>query len=245
MIDVVIADDEVPALDELDFLLRADPRVGAIHRATSGSEAVQLLVSCRVDAAFLDIHMPGLSGFDLARAIRRFAAPPAVVFVTADEERALDAFEVAATDYLLKPVRADRLARSLSRIEAAAARHAVGHPAEDETITVTLGSTMRRIRRSDIRYAQAQGDYTRLHSDAASYLVRVPISELDEQWSGTGFLRIHRSFLIAIDAVESVHLGQHPMVGLAGVRLPVSRRLLPSVRDALAIGRSGHKGAGP
>ena len=235
MIDVLVADDEIPALDELEFLLRRDPRIGAIYRAASGAEAIQLLTTVRVDAAFLDIHMPGLSGFDLARAIKRFAAQPAIVFVTADEEQALEAFDLAAVDYLLKPVREARLESSISRVIGAVAATAAPVEARpDEMITVMVGATIRRVRRRDVRYAQAQGDYARLHTDAASYLVRIPISDLEEQWSGSGYLRVHRSFLVAVTSVTRLKLGPHPAVTVAGVDLPVSRRLLPAVRDALA-----------
>ena len=116
MISVLIADDEQPAIDELAFLLGQDPRVGVIHQASSGAEAIRLLTREPVDAAFLDIHMPGLTGFDLARALARFEHRPVLVFVTADEEGALEAFDLAAVDYLLKPVRAERLHRSVGRI---------------------------------------------------------------------------------------------------------------------------------
>src|SRR5690242_13831883 len=116
MINVLVADDELPAVEELAFLLGRDERIGAIHRAISGAEALSALETESVDAVFLDIHMPALSGLDIARAISRSPRPPAVVFVTADEDCALEAFELAAVDYLLKPVRAERLARSVSRI---------------------------------------------------------------------------------------------------------------------------------
>ncbi len=235
MIDVLIADDEEPALDALEFLLRRDARTGVIHRANSGAEALQILTSERVDAALLDIHMPGLSGFDLARAINRFASPPAIVFVTADEDTAVDAFDLDATDYLLKPVRQERLERALTRIEAAQAPTALSTQ-EDEVITVARGTTIRRIRRSDVRYVQAQGDYARLHTDDDSYIVRIPITELSEQWADSGFLRIHRSFLVALASVTSVRVGSNPAVTVGGVALPVSRRLLPAVRDAYEAG---------
>ncbi|MGV8882346.1 MAG: LytR/AlgR family response regulator transcription factor [Rhodoglobus sp.] len=236
MIDVLIADDEAPALDALEFMLRQDARIGTIRRASSGASALQVLTSERVDAAFLDVHMPGLSGFDLARAINRFATPPAIVFVTADEETAVGAFDLDATDYLLKPVRQERLVRAISRIAAVAPDHS--QAAEDEVITVTRGATIRRIRRSEVRYVQAQGDYARLHTDDDSYLVRVPITELAEQWAAAGFVRVHRSFLVALAAVTTVRVGANPTVTVAGVEVPVSRRLLPGVRDAFeALGK--------
>ena len=183
MLDLLIADDERPALDELEFLLRRDPRVGAIHRAMSGSAALAALGDIRVDAVLLDIHMPGLSGIELARALAASGRAPALVFVTADEERAVEAFDLHAVDYLLKPVREERLQRTLSRLvdrRAAPAEAAVGIP--DEMIAVTVGSTVRRVRRSDVRYVQAQGDYARLHTDDASYLMRAALSDLEAEW---------------------------------------------------------------
>ncbi len=116
MINVLVADDELPAVEELAFLLGRDERIGAIHRASSGAEALRTLETESVDAVFLDIHMPALSGLDIARAISRSSSPPAVVFVTADEDCALEAFDLAAIDYLLKPLRAERLSRSVDRI---------------------------------------------------------------------------------------------------------------------------------
>ncbi|WP_028708714.1 LytR/AlgR family response regulator transcription factor [Propionicicella superfundia] len=235
MISVLVVDDELPALDELEFLLRRDPRIGDIHRAASGAEAVRRLAQVRVDAAFLDIHMLGLSGLDLARTLAQFAHRPVLVFVTADDERAVEAFEVAAVDYLLKPVRAERLEVAISRVAAVlGAPAAPAAPVPGPTIAVTVGATTRMIRRDDVRYAQAQGDYTRLHTDEASYLVRMPISELEEQWHGAGYVRIHRSFLVALGAVRRARLaGPAPTVTVGAADLPVSRRMVPSVRAAL------------
>ncbi len=238
-INVLIADDEQPAIDELAFLLGQDPRIGVIHQAASGAEAIRLLTREPVDAAFLDIHMPGLTGFDLARAMARFERRPALVFVTADEEGALEAFDLAAVDYLLKPVRAERLHRSVSRIVealkagAAAQAGAAASEPQPEMIAVTLGGTTRMIRRDEVRYVQAQGDYARLHTEEASYLVRVPMSDLERQWADA-FVRIHRSYLVAIGHLTRIRLGgDHPSVAVGGAELPVSRRLLPALRERL------------
>jgi DNA-binding LytR/AlgR family response regulator len=239
VISVLIADDEQPAIDELAFLLGQDPRIGVIHQAASGAEAIRLLTRERVDAAFLDIHMPGLNGFDLARALQRFERRPALVFVTADEEGALEAFDLAAVDYLLKPVRTERLHRSVSRIiealKAASATQAGAAASEPqpEMIAVSLGSTTRMIRREEVRYVQAQGDYARLHTEEASYLVRVPMADLERQWSDA-FVRIHRSYLVSIPHLTRVRLGaDHPSVTVGAAELPVSRRLLPALRERL------------
>ncbi len=234
MISVLIADDEPPALDELAYLLGQDPRVSSVHRAASGAEAVRLLSERSVDAAFLDIHMPGLSGFDLARALTRFEKRPALVFVTADEDQALEAFEFAAVDYLLKPVRLERLQRTLDRIIDAGHATPTGSIQRPELVAVTLGGTTRMIRRDDVRYVQAQGDYARLHTDDSSYLVRIPLSDLERQWADAGYIRVHRSYLVQLDHVTRLRgTPGNATVTIGGAELPVSRRLLPALREAL------------
>jgi DNA-binding LytR/AlgR family response regulator len=232
MIDVLVADDEQPARVELAHLLRRDPRVGEIVMVASGAEALRTLTERAVSIAFLDIHMPGLSGMDLARSLANLAAPPAVVFVTADDARAVDAFDVRAVDYLLKPVRVDRLRRSIDRVVELGGRTA---PADDEVLTVTVGSSTRFVQRSDVRWVQAQGDYSRLHTvDGVGHLVRIPISELEQRWVDAGFVRVHRSYLAAVAAIDEARLsGGEPSVSVGAVVLPVSRRLLPAVREAL------------
>ncbi|MBV0893788.1 LytTR family DNA-binding domain-containing protein [Microbacterium sp. NC79] len=231
-VDILIADDEAPALDELTALLRADARVGEIYRASSGAAALRVLSEASVSVVFLDIHMPGLSGLDLARALQQFQQRPAVIFVTADDSRAIEAFDVAAVDYVLKPVRAERLAVALGR---AIDANLAGAPAvADEKIPVTVGSDTRLIRRADVRWVHAQGDYSRLWTASGSHLIRTPISELEERWHSAGFVRIHRSYLVHRDAVTSLHLsGNTPTVTLAEIELPVSRRLTASVRERL------------
>ena len=233
-ISVLVADDELPAVEELAFLLGRDERVGEIHRAGSGGAAVRLLEEKTVDAVFLDIHMPALSGLDIARALGRRQQPPAVVFVTADEDHALAAFELAALDYLLKPVRPERLAESVRRIcEAVAAED------DAEVVTVVQGATTRLIRREEIAYVQAQGDYARLHTDDGSYLLRVPLADLEKQWADAGFVRIHRSYLVARPRIRQIRMvAGRASVQVDGTELPVSRRHLPGVRAALGTGRT-------
>lgn len=238
MIDVLVADDEEPALDELVHLLRADERVGDIVTARNGAEALRLLTERSVRIAFLDIHMPGLRGTDLARSLLALADPPAVVFVTADEARAVEAFELRAVDYLLKPVRGARLRQAVDRVVERAGTSPGG---DDEVLPVTLGASVRFVRRSEILWVQAQGDYSRLHGDdGAGHLVRIPISELEARWAGAGFLRIHRSTLVRTSAVTGARLsGAEPFVSIGETMLPVSRRLVPGVREALLRGEAG------
>jgi len=239
MVNVLVVDDELPAVEALAYLLARDERVGSIYRAGSGAEALRALQSHEVDALFLDIHMPSLSGLDIAQVISRFSRPPAVVFVTADEDKAVQAFELAAVDYLLKPVRAERLAESVRRIcELIQDRADADEPAKPEVISVDQGGITRMIRRDEVRYVQAQGDYARLHTAESSYLVRVPLNDLERQWAQAGYLRIHRSYLVCLDHIEQVRLGAgRASVMVNGAELPVSRRHLPGVRDKLEATR--------
>lgn len=237
MIDVLVADDEKPALDELVHLLRMDARIGEILTAGSGAEALRLLSGRNVGIAFLDIHMPGLTGTELARALLAVSRPPIVVFVTADEARAVEAFELRAADYLLKPVRAERLRRAVDR---AVELGDAASSEDDEVLPVTVGSAVRFVRRADVLWVQAQGDYSRLHTgEGAGHLVRIPISELEARWTDAGFLRIHRSSLVRTAAVTQARLsGSDPSVSLGDLTLAVSRRLVPAVREALVRGEA-------
>src|SRR5512139_3500992 len=131
MLRVLAVDDEVPALAELTYLLRADPRIGNVTDANDPAEALRVLSRMltdgdRLDAVFLDIRMPGLDGLDFTRLLAGFASPPVVVFVTAHDDFAVTAFELGALDYLLKPVRPERLAEAVRRVGEAVNRGADG-----------------------------------------------------------------------------------------------------------------------
>ena len=229
---VLAVDDEPPALDELAYLLGADPRVASVARAADAPAALEVLQSAEVDAVFLDIRMPGLDGLELARVLRRFSPPPLVVFVTAHDDRAVDAYDLGAVDYLLKPLRPERLAESLRRVMLA--RVPAAEPDEDEMIPVELAGRTTMLPRSEVRWVEAQGDYARLHTDSASHLIRVPLSVLAERWADAGFVRIHRSYLVALPTVRELRLTSSGYVVRTGDRdLPVSRRHTRELKDRL------------
>lgn len=240
----LVVDDEAPARSELRYLLERDPRIAAVHAAESGTDALRVLESQAIDVVFSDISMPGLDGMELGRILARFAARPAVVFVTAYDAHAVDAFAIDAVDYVMKPVRPERLTEAVRRVQAAAAPvpagaagpgGATGSPAdEDETIPVELGGVTRFVARSDIRYVQAHGDYARLHTDSGSHLIRVPLSTLEERWAAAGFVRIHRSTLVAMRHVSQVRMDHgKASVRVGEVDLQVSRRHLRDLRQHL------------
>ncbi|MEJ3658266.1 LytR/AlgR family response regulator transcription factor [Pseudonocardia sp. TRM90224] len=268
---VLAVDDEEPALEELAYLLSEDPRVALVLKASDATDALRILNSRQgvreaaaaaqpgrgmanpmtgtrvaertdIEVVFLDIRMPGLDGLELARVFSSMAVPPAVVFVTAHDDRAVDAYEVGAVDYLLKPLRGERLAASISRIidsrAAGAAEPVRDEGGEDEVIPVELAGTTKLVPRSAVRYVEAQGDYARLHTHEGSHLVRIPLSVLEDRWRDAGFVRIHRSFLVSLPLVTELRLSGSGYVVRVGsgpdcAELPVSRRHTRELKDRL------------
>lgn len=242
LLEVLAVDDEAPALDELMYLLNAHPGIGNVYGVGDASAALRELSERRIDAIFLDINMPGLSGLELAAVLGNFTRPPAVVFVTAHENKALAAFDVGATDYLLKPLRRDRLDEAIRRVSAAG--RADPDPgdgeAADEVIPVELAGVTQLVRRDTIGWVEADGDYARLHAASGSHLVRIPLSTLETRWRNVGFQRIHRSYLVALGMVTGLRNTDGGIVvrirengGSPAVELPVSRRQTRELRDRL------------
>lgn len=256
LLRVLAVDDELPALDELAYLLRQHRRVGTVLTAADGPQALRELERTDVDAVFLDVRMPGLSGLELARVLSRFVRPPVLVFVTAYDDHAVDAFELQALDYVLKPVRAERLAEAVRRVDGAVllgidarqdpvgdAAGGAGDGTGGDLIPVELGGTVRFVARSDVRFVEAHGDYARLHTEGSSHLVRVPLSTLEDEWGDTGFVRVHRSYLVNIRHIDELRLdGGHYTVRIGARSLQVSRRHSRELRDRLV--RSARPGAG-
>ncbi|QXE38858.1 LytTR family DNA-binding domain-containing protein [Streptomyces sp. GMY02] len=243
MLRVLAVDDEEPALEELLYLLRADPRIRSAEGATSATGALRRIGdaldagpdgSAAIDVVFLDIHMAGLTGLDVAKLLAGFAEPPLIVFVTAHEGFAVQAFDLKAVDYVLKPVRRERLAEAVRRVaELVGERGPAQTPAADQ-IPVELGGVIRFVAVDDIAYAEAQGDYARLHTDNGSHLVRIPLTTLEERWRARGFVRIHRRHLVALARIDELRLDAGAMsVRVGDAELAVSRRHARALRDLL------------
>ncbi len=236
-LSVLAVDDEQPALGELAYQLGQDERIAQVRTAGDGATALRILQEEPVDAVFLDIRMPGLTGLDLARVLRKFRQAPPVVFVSAYDSHAVDAFEVKAVDYVMKPVREQRLREAVRRVlESRGPAQAEPLPNDpEETIPVELGGVTRFIQRRDVRYVEAQGDYARLHTAEGSHLVRVPLSVLEERWGPAGFVRIHRSHLVAVGHIAQVRTesGRCTVEVTGGAVLQVSRRHTRELRDRL------------
>jgi DNA-binding LytR/AlgR family response regulator len=196
--------------------------------------------------------MAGLTGLDMARLLAGFAVPPMVVFVTAHEGFAVQAFDLKAVDYVLKPVRRERLAEAVRRVaeQIRAVRDARRprttdlpspaepvEPADDrmpDHIPVELGGVTRLVAVEDITHVEAQGDYARLHTDEGSHLVRIPLSTLEERWRARGFVRIHRRHLVALRHIGELRLDAGSVsVRVGAAELSVSRRHAQELRDLL------------
>jgi len=243
---VLAVDDEQHALDDLVHLLRDDPRIGHVDGVDDATTALRRINAQAqsgaepLDAVFLDIKMPGLDGLDLARAIAQFATPPGIVFVTAFDMHATEAFALRAIDYLLKPVQPERLADTVNRlVQARSSTRSVdiapipASPGHD-TIPVEIGGVVRFIRQAEVKFVEAEGDYVRLHTAEGRFLVRTTVSALEADWAADGFIRIHRSYLVAVRYIEELQMGGGQMtVVVDGQSLPVSRRQCRQVRDVL------------
>ena len=237
---VLAVDDEPPALDELTYLLQRHPDVTEVISASDANSALRMINERGVDAVFLDINMPGLSGLELAAVLANFSRPPALVFVTAHEDKAVAAFEVGAVDYLLKPIREERLDAALRRILTGRNAETPAESQNDDVIPVELGGVTQLVRCDTIGWVEADGDYARLHTSSGSHLVRIPLSTLEERWRSRGFQRVHRSYLVALGMVTGLRTSNATtMVRLGAngaspaVELPVSRRQARELRDRL------------
>jgi DNA-binding LytR/AlgR family response regulator len=238
---VLAVDDEPLALAELGFLLGEHPRVGVVRTACDGVQTLRLLKTESFDVVLLDVSMPGLDGVEVAEILRHLPDCPALVFVTAHEGRAAEAFGLDAADYVLKPVSAARLDDAVRRVERRLA--STGQPtrsdAEDlSVIPVEAGGSTRFVHRRDVVYAEAHGDYVRLRTvgrEGGLHTVRMSLTTLEERWGAVGFVRVHRSYLVALRAVSELRkdpLGGQ-LVRVAGHDLPVSRRHARALRERL------------
>jgi DNA-binding LytR/AlgR family response regulator len=228
MVTALIADDEAPMRDLLRArLASAWPDLQIVAEAANGVEAVELGERLRPDIAFLDIRMPGLSGIEAAR---RLYERSHIVFATAYDQYALDAFEQGALDYLLKPVSAERLATTCARLQARMRKRASADavPPQDigqqlATLTTLLenkgkpekptylrwiqaqvGSSLRMVSTREILFFQSDEKYTRVQTAAAEFLIRKTLKELLDELDPDEFWRIHRSTLVRVDAIAEV-----------------------------------------
>jgi DNA-binding LytR/AlgR family response regulator len=251
---VLIVDDEPLARRRLVQLLSECPDVEIAGEAGGGREALKLLDLLRPDVLLLDVEMPGLDGFDVLRALSP-APAPAIIFVTAFQDHAVKAFELRATDFVVKPVSSPRL---LSALEEARkdieARRAVERlaflqvrlaelegqaiSASDQGLWVQIGSDRRRLAIADIRWIEAERDYVRVHMTGHTHLVRALLGDMEKTLDEATFLRVHRSAIVRKDKVRAVLSGRFsaPVLELEdGQLVPVGRKYRDAVKLALHL----------
>ncbi|MBS3959235.1 MAG: response regulator transcription factor [Xanthomonadaceae bacterium] len=240
--NVLIVDDEPLARERLARLLDGLGGHALSPPCGDGRAAVEACAAGGVDLVLLDIEMPGMDGLEAARHLAGLADPPAVVFCTAYDAHALAAFEAAAVDYLLKPVRAERLAEALQRAARRRAERLVPAtapaPARARShLAVRLGGSLRLVPVEDIRYLQAEEKYVVVHHVRGMDLVEDSLKALEAEF-GERFLRIHRNCLVARGQFAELRRhadgSTHVRLRDGGVELEVSRRCLPGLRAALA-----------
>ena len=205
---ILVADDEILASDRLRLLLARVPEATLVGTAIDGTEAIALAEQLSPDVVMLDIAMPGLDGIEVARALSRLAHSPAVVFVTAFDQFAVAAFEVAAVDYLMKPVDSTRLERALDRARAFLIQRGPDSapPAREaplflEEFWASDLSGLVRIAARDIDRVSAERDYMRLHVGARSWLIHHSMAALEEGLDPALFVRLHRSAIVRRDTI--------------------------------------------
>jgi two-component system, LytTR family, response regulator len=250
---ILAVDDEPTQLADLARLLRGAPGVREVECAGDGHDALVLASAQVYDAIFLDVRMPDLDGLELGRVLRRFAVAPQLVFVSAYDNAAVDAFELHALDYLRKPVARARVEEAVERVAAAveSARAAPSdggarrdgreaHRADEEMLAVANlhGGSTRLLARSSIHYVQSYGDFVRVVTGDGRYLLRSTLAELEERWDRHGFFRVHRQYVANLrNAVElRPQLGGTAELAFAdGQAIPVARRHAGELARQLSV----------
>jgi len=240
---VVIADDEPLARERLRSLLAAQEGVDVVAEAGNGEQALHACAELQPDLVLLDIAMPGLDGLEAARHLASFEPRPAVVFCTAYDAHALSAFEAAAIDYLMKPVRAERLAAAIARALSFLAgrggqpQHDAGQQARS-MLCARLRGSLRLIPLDDIHYLQAEEKYVVVHHARGEDLIEESLKSLEEEFASR-FVRIHRNCLVARDRLielRRTRTGVQVVLSDVEQSLEVSRRCVPMLKQVLEQG---------
>lgn len=235
LLKALVVDDEAPARSELRFLLDDAGGIEVVGEASNAQEALQLIKAIPYDVIFLDIDMPGLSGMHLAEALTTLDRQPAIIFVTAHSEHAVKAFEVAATDYLVKPVEVERLRTAIDRLMPTEEA-----PVRVERIPVEKAGRKLLLQVGEIFYVMAKDDYSYIYTNEERYLSTISLAQLESKLEAQGFFRVHRRFVVNLSQVKEIV----PMYGgtmlltlkdKAGTQVPASRRRVPALKRALGL----------
>lgn len=239
MLRAMVVDDEAPARSELVYLLKETGKIETILEAASARDAVEELMDVQIDVIFLDISMPRTSGMDLAAALAKLKNPPAVVFVTAYSEYALEAFGVNAVDYLMKPVETERLMQAIAKVESRVKPVAPQQPAVERIPVVKSGRKV-LVPVDTIRYIEAKDDYSCIYTESERYLSTISLAKLESKLVPHGFFRVHRGYIVNLSYVEDVEVVasgilQLGVMGIPDRKISVSRRRVVALKRALGL----------
>ena len=232
---VLVVDDELHAIRRLCLLCARLDGVQIAGTANGGSEGLRLLATLRPDVLLLDIAMPGIDGMAVARAVAALETPPAIVFVTAHDRFAVQAFDLAVADYLLKPVTQERLDRALKRIRPLASLSPAPAPASArcQDLWVPSGGQLCRVPVTTIDLVEAERDYVRLHVGTRSFLMSGTLTSLESRLNTEQFVRAHRSWIVRrahVSGMKRLPSGGWVAVLTGGRQIPIGRKFLSRFR---------------
>lgn len=241
MLKALIIDDESAARSELRYLLEKTQKIRVLGEAATAEEALELLKSINYDVVFLDIQMPQMTGTELARKLNSLDKKPFLVFVTAYGEYAVEAFELRADDYLVKPVSKKRLSKTVKRLQNSRRKTAAKLKEKPlDKIFVDLKDKKIPISIKDIYYFEAFDDYARLYTNQDDYLINSSLKSLQEKLLERNFVRVHRKYLVNMDKVlEVITLSRSAyLLKLSDdnkTEIPVSRRKSKKLRKLFEL----------
>ena len=242
MLKALIVEDEYLAREELEYLVKTYSDINVVASFEDGLEAFKYLQQHKVDVVFLDINIPSIDGMLLARNIHQFSEKPHIVFTTAYKEFAVDAFELEAFDYLLKPLNEERVQRLLNKLEASAATQESVAPAEPKaagSINLMHDGRIRITPIDEVCYAEASEKITEVYTQDGEYSVPYTISELMDKLPEDQFFRCHRSYCVNLKCIEEIipWMNSTYMLKLNGLseKVPVSRSNIKAFREKMKL----------
>jgi two-component system, LytTR family, response regulator len=234
-IRTLVVDDEPLARRNVTVLLRGDPDIGAIEECGSGIEAIETIRRWKPDLVFLDVQMPECGGFDVLELLGA-ELPHAVIFVTAYDEYALQAFEAGVLDYLLKPFDDARFSRALNRAKDKLAHYQPSQPPSARRLVVRTPGQLLFVDVSDIDWIEAASYYACLHVGRDTHIIRRTLSDLERDLGEEKFIRIHRSIIVNVERIQGLELqsgGEYEVVLKSKARLRLSRRFRKRLQERL------------
>lgn len=211
----LLADDNELSLITFRALLSQVSDVEVVAECKNAIEAFDYLKNNRVDFAILDVEMPGMTGMELVKAL---ASPPVIILATANPQYAADAFELDVADYIVKPVSLPRLLKSIEKVRSQVKNNGTAESTSKEFLFIKDKGVIKKIKTEDIVYAEAMGDYVKIHCDGSTHTVGSSISDFEEKNRHT-FIRVHRSYLVALKKIDRIDEG---MIYAGKARIPLA-----------------------